>query len=157
MRDPYTVLGVTAEVSDDELRSVYLRLAQQNHPDRNQGREEAGARMKEINAAYEQILDWRKGKNIHTGFSPEGEALSADGSTFSGVHKRMAHGFYIVAVVLLIQLLVSSFYYWQIWRNLATDELHKGGHSAVLAQKTEDGPQEQKPFRERQEAGRGRR
>ena len=75
MRDPYTVLGVTAEVSDDELRSVYLRLAQQNHPDRNQGREEAGARMKEINAAYEQILDWRKGKNIHTGFSPEGEAL----------------------------------------------------------------------------------
>ena len=36
MRDPYTVLGVTAEVSDDELRSVYLRLAQQNHPDRNQ-------------------------------------------------------------------------------------------------------------------------
>lgn len=157
MRDPYTVLGVTAEVSDDELRSVYLRLAQQNHPDCNQGREEAGARMKEINAAYEQILDWRKGKNIHTGFSPEGEALSADGNTFSSVHKRMAHGFYIVAVVLLIQLLVSSFYYWQVWRNLAADELHKGGHSAVFAQKTEDGAQEQKPFRERQEAGRGRR
>ncbi|MBO5868698.1 MAG: J domain-containing protein, partial [Oscillospiraceae bacterium] len=53
--DPYKVLGVSPDASDDEIKKAYRRLAKQYHPDRNPGDQEAARRMKEINAAYEQI------------------------------------------------------------------------------------------------------
>ena len=53
--DPYKVLGVSPNASDDEIKQAYRRLAKQYHPDRNPGDQEAARKMKEINAAYEQI------------------------------------------------------------------------------------------------------
>ena len=54
-RDPYSVLGVRPESSDDEIKSAYRRLAKQYHPDLHPNDPTAAARMNEINAAYEQI------------------------------------------------------------------------------------------------------
>ena len=53
--DPYKVLGVSPDASDDEIKQAYRRLAKQYHPDRNPGDAEAARKMQEINAAYEQI------------------------------------------------------------------------------------------------------
>ena len=55
MRDPYEVLGVSRNASEEEIKQVYRRLAKKYHPDLNPGDAEAAQKMKEINAAYEQI------------------------------------------------------------------------------------------------------
>ena len=53
--DPYKVLGVSPDASDEEIKKAYRRLAKKYHPDVNPGDEEAARKMQQINAAYEQI------------------------------------------------------------------------------------------------------
>jgi molecular chaperone DnaJ len=62
MNDPYQVLGVSPGASDEEIKTAYRKLAQKYHPDLHPGDEAAAQRMKEINAAYDQIKNpenWR--------------------------------------------------------------------------------------------------
>ena len=58
--DPYAVLGVSRDASDDEIKKAYRRLAKQYHPDVNPGDEYAAQQMQKINAAYEQIKNPEK-------------------------------------------------------------------------------------------------
>ena len=60
IKDPYKVLGVSPDASDEEIKQAYRRLAKKYHPDRNQGSEEAAQKMQEVNAAYEQIKNPEK-------------------------------------------------------------------------------------------------
>ncbi len=60
IQDPYKVLGVSPDASDDEIKRAYRKLAKQYHPDRNPGDAEAARKMQEINAAYEQIKNPEK-------------------------------------------------------------------------------------------------
>ena len=53
--DPYSVLGVSPDASDEEIKAAYRRLAKKYHPDLNPGDEYAAKKMNEINAAYDQI------------------------------------------------------------------------------------------------------
>lgn len=55
MNDPYSVLGVSRDASEEEIKRAYRRLAKKYHPDLNPGDPEAARKMNEINAAYEQI------------------------------------------------------------------------------------------------------
>ena len=59
-RDYYQVMGVPRNASDKDIRKAYRRLARQHHPDVNPGDKAAGARFKEINAAYEVLSDAEK-------------------------------------------------------------------------------------------------
>ncbi|MCI4671409.1 MAG: J domain-containing protein [Bacteroidia bacterium] len=56
-KDYYKVLGVDPQINEDELRSVYKKLAVQFHPDRNPDNPQAEARFKEISEAKEVLLD----------------------------------------------------------------------------------------------------
>ncbi len=55
MRDPYEVLGVSRDASEDEIKTAYRKLAKKYHPDLNPGDEEAARKMNEVNAAYDTI------------------------------------------------------------------------------------------------------
>lgn len=55
MRDPYQVLGVTREATEQEVTAAYRKLAKKYHPDLNPCDETAQKRMAEINVAYEEI------------------------------------------------------------------------------------------------------
>lgn len=68
--DPYKVLGVSPDASDEEIKQAYRRLARQYHPDRNPGDQEAARKMQQINAAYEQIKNPEKNTQTQTGYDP---------------------------------------------------------------------------------------
>lgn len=53
--DPYKILGLTPDATDDEVKQAYRRLAKKYHPDVNPGDPVAAQKMNDINAAYDQI------------------------------------------------------------------------------------------------------
>ena len=55
VQDPYKVLGVAPDASDEEIKKAYRDLTKKYHPDLNPGDEEAARKMNEINAAYDAI------------------------------------------------------------------------------------------------------
>lgn len=59
-RDYYEVLGVGRDVSDDDLKSAYRKLALKHHPDRNPGNADAEAKFKEAAEAYAVLSDEKK-------------------------------------------------------------------------------------------------
>lgn len=60
--DPYKVLGVSPDASDEEIKKAYRKLAKQYHPDLNPGDTEAAKKMQQVNAAYEQIKNPEKAR-----------------------------------------------------------------------------------------------
>lgn len=64
--DPYVILGVSWEASDDEIKRTYRMLVKENHPDSLLARgvpaefeKIANDKLASINAAYEKILEER--------------------------------------------------------------------------------------------------
>lgn len=55
VQDPYKVLGVSPDASDEEIKKAYRDLTKKYHPDLNPGDEAAANKMNDINAAYDQI------------------------------------------------------------------------------------------------------
>ena len=76
--DPYAVLGVSRDASDDEIKKAYRRLAKQYHPDVNPGDEYAAQQMQKINAAYEQIKNPEKAYQSSGGYGSYGYGYGYD-------------------------------------------------------------------------------
>ena len=53
--DPYKILGVNKNATQEEIKNAYRALAKKHHPDRNPGNKESEAKFKTISAAYEKI------------------------------------------------------------------------------------------------------
>ena len=63
MRDPYQVLGVSRDASDEEIKKAYRSLSRKYHPDanvNNPNKDQAEEKFKEIQQAYQKIMDERQ-------------------------------------------------------------------------------------------------
>jgi len=74
MNDPYKILGVARDASDEEIKKAYRELARKYHPDNymnNPLSDLVTEKMKEVNEAYDQIQKIRSGKmpGVSTGRS----------------------------------------------------------------------------------------
>ena len=86
-RDYYEVLGVNKNATEDEIKKAYRKLAKKYHPDANpDNKEEAEAKFKEVNEAYENLSDPQKrkmydqfGHNGPQGFGGQGGPFGQGG------------------------------------------------------------------------------
>ena len=84
MTDPYKVLGVSPDASDDEIKKAYRALARKYHPDKYRDSDLAdlaSEKMKEVNAAYEEIKQMRETGSKSKGRSGSGDSYAGNRSS----------------------------------------------------------------------------
>ena len=71
MKDPYSILGVSKDATDEEVKNAYRELARKYHPDNygddNPLKELANEKMQEVNAAYDEIVRMRENASSNNG------------------------------------------------------------------------------------------
>lgn len=71
MSDPYKVLGIDRNATDDEVKTAYRKLSRKYHPDanvNNPNKDKAEEMFKLVQQAYDQIMNERK----HGGYTSGG-------------------------------------------------------------------------------------
>lgn len=91
MKDPYSVLGVDRNATDEQIKSAYRELARKYHPDNyndNPLSDLANEKMKEINDAYDTIMNERSSK----GSSGYSGGYSSYSSNFNDIRSLITGG-----------------------------------------------------------------
>lgn len=96
MADPYKVLGVSPNATDDQIKTAYRELAKKYHPDNyanNPLSDLAGEKMQEINEAYDAIVAQRKsGQNGQRVYGQESGSYSQGSSQFADIRRLINSG-----------------------------------------------------------------
>ncbi|MEA5151074.1 MAG: DnaJ domain-containing protein [Oscillospiraceae bacterium] len=80
IQDPYKVLGVSPDATDEEIKKAYRDLTKKYHPDLNPGNKSAADKMNEVNAAYDQI---KNGNIPQQPFGPDGQNYQQYGGAYN--------------------------------------------------------------------------
>ena len=84
MNDPYKILGVSPAASDEEVKKAYRALARKYHPDKYRDSDLAdlaSEKMKEVNAAYEEIKQMRENGGGRRGNNNAGSGYAGNTSS----------------------------------------------------------------------------
>ena len=91
MYDPYSVLGINRNATEEEIKKAYKGLSRKYHPDanvNNPNKAQAEEKFKEIQAAYQQIMKERTsgygGSYGGSGYTGNGYGRSGYGGASSG-------------------------------------------------------------------------
>lgn len=89
MNDPYSVLGVSRNATEDEIKKAYRDLARKYHPDNyvnNPLADLAQEKMKEINEAYDAITKGYQARGASSSYDSAGSSGSTHqgGGNYSG-------------------------------------------------------------------------
>ena len=66
-KDPYKVLGLSREASQDDIQQAHRKLVRKYHPDANPEDPRAEERFKEVQRAYEVLSDEKKRREYDEG------------------------------------------------------------------------------------------
>ena len=127
IEDPYKILGVSPNASDEEIKRAYRALAKKYHPDRNPGDAEAARKMQEVNAAYEQIKNPQKQQPGYGGYDPFGgqyQQPNQEDQYFQGIRQYIRFGRFQEALNMLNNMSDRSAR-WYYYSALAHDGLGK--------------------------------
>ncbi len=91
MTDPYQILGITPNASDDEVKKAYRNLCRKYHPDKNPGNQAAEDMFKIVQEAYETIMDQRKNGGAAGGYGTSGYG-SYNGGAGAGGYSGFGYG-----------------------------------------------------------------
>lgn len=81
--DLYSILGVSKNATDDEIKKAYRKLAKKYHPDLNKGDKSAEEKLKNVNRAYEILSDKQK-RAQYDQFGSTDQNFSSSGGGFGG-------------------------------------------------------------------------
>lgn len=84
--DPWSVLGVPSDATDDAIKKAFRRIARQSHPDVAGDDPSAAARFAEARRAYETLMDPAARARAKPGAAP------ARGSFFEAFYRRTGRG-----------------------------------------------------------------
>ena len=102
MKDPYTILGVSRDATDEDIKKAYRTLARKYHPDNYAGSDLADVaeeKMKEINEAYDLITRMRASSN--TGTYSGASSSGYTSGNYAEIRTRINEGRYSDAEILL--------------------------------------------------------
>lgn len=89
--NPYQILGVSPEDSEDTIKKAYRKAAKECHPDTHPGDKKAEERFKEIGEAYRILCDKQKRKEYDAKVAQK-ERESTAGRNSAGIGRRSAGG-----------------------------------------------------------------
>mgnify|MGYP002854532448 CR=1 FL=1 len=96
MSDPYQILGVSRDASEDEIKKAYRKLSRKYHPDanvNNPNKEQAEEMFKTVQQAYNQIMKERQGGYTQNTYSQNRYGTGrSSGYGYDGDYQRGANG-----------------------------------------------------------------
>lgn len=99
MKDPYLILGVPRNATNDEIKKAYRALCRKYHPDVNRdnpNRDEYTKKFTEVGEAYRIIMDERSGKKAsgYSGYSDYSSDTSTNDSRLRAATVYIQRGYF---------------------------------------------------------------